>query len=885
MDEASMKRLWSTPSHDGLDETRALADAKRRILGRGAPLHLHRYLLGARLGRGGGGTVYRAHDPVLRRDVAIKVVVARADRRVGIDDCRRLMREAQVLAQLSHPNLVPIYDVGWLPSPHLGVFVVMELVDGGDLHAWLLERRPWQDVVARFLSAAEGLAAAHARGIVHRDFKPANVLCCADRVLVADFGLARREPTGVDSTDGASEDPPGSRDDVTGRDAVVGTPRYMAPEQHEGAALDVRVDVYAFCAALYEAICGTPPFLGSTAQALRDKKRREAIEPPVRTEAPAALVRVLRRGLAADLHRRWPDMPRLVAAITAAIDRKRPRRRAALGLALGLGATGFIAMGDMDPCAQRGRAIAERWSPAVQQEVERAFASTGAPFARASLDAGRGALSHYVDALGDEAVAACKASHVDRIACVSAGEAAVGEVVSGWIEADVAIVERARLTVDGLPAIGCAPRGANAPEDLPGVLARVQARHALGRFRDGLDLVERTMARRDVAASARARAELRVWRGRLLAEEGQLEAAARDVRAGYFAAVDEDAPEIAVLAASTLVDIEGAVLGRTEEGLSWGRHALALADRLGDPVWRGRVLDNVGEIHAMRGEDRRALAMHEEALALLSAAHGTASIGVAIALNRIGNAHRNLGELDAAAVAYERAHAIFALDGDSHPRALMVVSNLGNVELDRGRPEAARDRFETAAAGLRRALGPDHRSVGTAENGLANALWHAGAHDEAVAHYQTARAIYERALGPDHADTAAVRYNLASRLVELGRHDAARRELREAAAIFERLPGASAGLYTVLVAWGAMERDAGNDAAAYELLARSVALAPTEAQRSGVADVQAVLAELALALGHTRDAEVHVARARDEYRAVGDDAGLARVAAWAAEQL
>lgn len=861
MDESKTGRLWAAEPPDRLDEARALADAKHRLLRRGAALHLDRYRLGPRLGSGGGGTVYRAHDPRLRRDVAIKVVVAPAGEPTRVDECRRLAREAHVLGQLSHPNLVPIFDVGWLPPPRLGVFVVMELVDGGDLLRWLEAPRSWREVVDRFVAAAEGLIAAHDRGIVHRDFKPANVLCAADgRVLVADFGLARRSgPSDTAPIRSSSGGPERESDGVTSRGFVVGTPRYMPPEQHEGAAIDIRADVYAWCAAVFEALCGTPPFRGETTHALLAAKRSGAMERPQRRDLPAQLLGVLQRGLAADPDARWPNMRTLVSAVRGACDRRRGRGRV-LGVAVVLGtAIGWSAWARPHDCADRGLAVAERWSAGPQVQVHEAFAATRAPFAEASFAAGRDALAGYVGALQDATVAACRARDDARLSCLSAADGAVQEVVSAWGDADASVVERARDTVGALPSVTCEDATAERPGELDAVIARVRARHALGRVDEGLRLADAALGQGDVQASPRAVAELHVWRGQLLAEAGRLDAALEEARRGYFSAVDVDATAVAAQAANALVEIEGVRLGRTEAGLAWGRHALALAARSGDDGWRGMVLDNVGELHALIGDHRRALELHEDARARLRAAHGPESVSVAIASNRVGNAHRDLGELDAAAAAYAEAHAIFALDGEDHPRAAMVRSNLGNVELDRGHPAQARAHFEAALEHLRRAVGPRHRSVGVAENGLANALWDAGDHEAAVAHYSEARAVLERALGPGHPDTAAIRYNLANRLAELGRHDAARREFREAATAFEAVSRSSPGLFAALVAWGMMERDAGDVAAAYDLLTRGVAIGRVAPRAPAIlGDAEAILAEVAS--GRGRAAEAHSSR-------------------------
>ncbi len=211
---------------------------------------------------GGMGVVYAAHDSELDRRVAIKLL--RRDASTAADVSRaRLMREAQAMARLSHANVIDIYEIGSF-GEHL--FVVMELIDGVTLREWLrLAPRSWREIVRVFVAAGDGLAAAHRAGIVHRDFKPDNVLISTSgRICVTDFGLARINAHEVEAS---VSSPVGPRDselaaapDHTYAGRLVGTPAYMAPEQMRGEPTDARADVFAFCAALYEALYGVRPY-------------------------------------------------------------------------------------------------------------------------------------------------------------------------------------------------------------------------------------------------------------------------------------------------------------------------------------------------------------------------------------------------------------------------------------------------------------------------------------------------------------------------------------------------------------------------------------------------------------------------------------------------
>jgi tRNA A-37 threonylcarbamoyl transferase component Bud32 len=278
-----------------------------------------RYTVLQVLGRGGMGVVVSAYDPQLDRRVAIKLVAssaaaARAEFR------ERLVREARAMAKIRHPNVVSVYEVG----EHEGqIYLAMEQVEGGTLRKRLRERRAsgasdWREVLDDFIAAGRGLVAAHAAGMVHRDFKPENVFVDHDgRVLVGDFGLV-----GSQVAEAATDDELAESDSIHERltrgDVVVGTPAYMALEQHLGEPVDARADQFAFCAALYEALCGALPFRGDTRKEyVRAIVREEFAAPPAGRRIPAWVHAALRRGLAAKAADRFPSMEALLAELGA----------------------------------------------------------------------------------------------------------------------------------------------------------------------------------------------------------------------------------------------------------------------------------------------------------------------------------------------------------------------------------------------------------------------------------------------------------------------------------------------------------------------------------------------------------------------------------------
>jgi tRNA A-37 threonylcarbamoyl transferase component Bud32 len=274
-----------------------------------------RYIILARLGAGGMGVVYTAYDPQLDRKVALKLLrtggIAEAEAR------SRLIREAQAIAQLSHPNVVAVYDVGSADTGE--VYIAMELVEGETLTAWLGHwDRSWREILELFFQAGRGLSAAHARGLVHRDFKPDNVLVGTDgRVRVTDFGLARSL---IEQVDELARDHPrpeleALRVTLTATGTVLGTPRYMAPEQLRGADADARSDQFSFCVALYEALYGRHPLPGDSVIEIV-QHGAAADPPPGDTKVPPAIGRAITRGLDNEPNRRFPTLAALLVELT-----------------------------------------------------------------------------------------------------------------------------------------------------------------------------------------------------------------------------------------------------------------------------------------------------------------------------------------------------------------------------------------------------------------------------------------------------------------------------------------------------------------------------------------------------------------------------------------
>jgi serine/threonine protein kinase len=312
--------------------------------------HVGRYVIRRLIGRGAMGEVYRALDPELGRKVAIKVVRPGLRWGAGAAEARAgLLREARAMARICDPNVLAVYDVGTFDD---GIFIAMEFVEGHTLATWLAAApRSWLEVLDAFLKAGHGLAAAHAKNVVHHDFKPDNVMMGRDGgVRVMDFGLARELRRGVcretqelrpldmsASNDPEQSGPEGPRPDSDGPPAsgaippgreMRGTPAYMSAEQFLGGQTDARTDQFSFCVALFEALYNVRPFQGHTVPELRGNVfQGRVVTLADAGSIPTAIRRVLVRGLRPDPALRWPSMDVLLERLDAAAQRRSVHRR------------------------------------------------------------------------------------------------------------------------------------------------------------------------------------------------------------------------------------------------------------------------------------------------------------------------------------------------------------------------------------------------------------------------------------------------------------------------------------------------------------------------------------------------------------------------------
>jgi eukaryotic-like serine/threonine-protein kinase len=761
---------------------------------RAVPLQLgqivaDKYRVLAPIGAGGMGVVYLARDLRLDRDVALKLGSVASPAALA-----RLEREAQALARLSHPNVVVVHEVGEVAKR---LFVAMEYVRGGTLRDWLAAgRRGWRAIVAIYVAAGDGLAAAHAAGLVHRDFKPENVLIGEggdERPRVADFGLARgalaRTPI---------DDEPGelARERIgvaiTRTGALVGTPAYMAPEQHERAEVDARADQFAYCTALWEALHGQRPFAGETVPALLESIERALLRGASEGHAqrvPGHILRALRRGLHARPDARWPAMAPLLAELRR--DPSRTRRSLAL-LGVVLTATIVAVSWPRDPaatpCSAEDGRMHALWNPERAAELERSFTAAHGAATFAML---RERLDDYAAAWTEASRSACEATHVHgvqsgalldrRMLCLQQALATAQAILDEADRGGRAAVELAPGQLAALPDVGeCADvRAFSGQAPLPAdperraeiestALTLASARVASGAS-DAHDPAARgdaLVALAEHAAWPPLVAQASYLRAMLLADHGaglaQVEPALADAAARALAAGDE---RTAALAMANL----GGVLATTSNvaSRSWIGLARGLWERLGRPPLLGQHIAVNDALRAqLAGELDEALRLLDEEARLAVAAAGDTPYVRAQSLFSRSSGLAAAGRLQEAVEAARGARdGVAEVLGPDHPVTGQYTIELANFLAALGQLELAEREAERAIAIAKAWYGPSAR--------LADALSAKGDVALARGDVEAGRAAFAEALamrralsGDDSPQTA----NLTIRLGMMAAH-------------------------------------------------------------------------------------------------------------------
>ncbi|HLT36291.1 MAG TPA: serine/threonine-protein kinase, partial [Enhygromyxa sp.] len=767
----------------------------------------------------------------------------------------RLQREAQALAKLDHPNVVGVHDVGVHADQ---LFVAMEFVAGQTLGAWLEQPRPWPEVVSKFVEAGRGLAAAHEAGLVHRDFKPDNVMIGDDgRVRVMDFGLARTDGDQASRTGAADLDRARAplHAAVTDPGSLVGTLAYMAPEQFASQPADPRSDQFSFCVSLYQGLYGERPFaVGGLAELLEAMEREAILAPPRGSTVPIWLRKIVLRGLARDPARRWPSMAALLDALLDDPSARRRKWWVGVGVLalLGGAAWGVITANHQQPqvCTGMDEKLVGVWDDSRRAEVEAAMLATELDYAAATWQRVEALLDAYADAWIAAREHACLTSHrgeqsdalLDlRMACLDERLDHLRATVQELATADAMVVEKAVQAVAGLPRLDrCADAEALAarippPED-PAIAERVQALDAglieagakqyAGRYDESLARVEAVVAEASTLGYQPLSARAYLQQGTLLERLGQYESSATALERAYVAATVQRMSPEAASAAAWLMYVYGYDLSRLEDGRRWAVHAEPLSRAAGTNQVRVEYLESASALAEFAGELAEARDHQQRALELREAEWGPEHPNVAAALHNLGLIAELQGDYEQARSYHERALALHSQAlGPEHPKVASTLNNLGTVAYSQGELDDAERLFQQALTLAERALGPNHPQT-------ANALDNLGAVAFARADYAAAREYRSRALdilietrGPDHPLVANALNNLGNIEIDQG-NTAEARELHERAlAIRERVQGPDhPDVAGNLGSLGDVARERGDLAASRDYFERSLAV-------------------------------------------------------------
>jgi eukaryotic-like serine/threonine-protein kinase len=752
-------------------------------------MQIGRYVVEGPLGVGAMGVVVRALDPELGRSVALKRV------RVDVAETEawqeRLRREARAMARLSHPNVVAVYDL----VVHDGrTFIAMELIEGVSLRAWLAERkRVWREIVEVFLQAARGLAAAHGVGLVHRDFKPENVLRSRHgRVCVTDFGLARPADLAEGGADGSASDSvtvSGERSKRTS--AIVGTPAYMAPEQAQGESADARSDQFSFCVALHEALHGELPRTRDDALP-SDARERGAAPPWVR--------KILVRGLMPSPDARYPSMDDLIADLA----RDRRARRLRVVAVAGVVASAAcvllayrhgLAASNVSTCHGSSSRLAGVWDAARAQGVRDALLATNKPY---SADAWRGVertLDEYASAWGAAHDDACEATQIRgeqsteamdlRMACLGDRLQEMNALVDVLSHADEAVVSHARSAAGSLsPISSCgnvpALRAKVKPptdaakaarvDELWGDLRRAKAMAMAGKLHEALPIAASASSAADGIGYLPLQAEASYRFGGLQAMTGDLEhAQAELLRALHFA--DAAADDRTRAEVCRMLYYYASRQGKPELMPVYRDEALATIEREGgDAQAEARLFVAIAGAQTEIGQYAEAKVTAERAVALTENAFGADARPVADALVNLGIAYGKLGATVDAHRVLERAREIVvALLGAEHPDVAVVESDLADVLLAGLDLTGAESHYDRAIFIAEASWGKEHYRVGRYVHGLGETLILQKRYAEAEAVEGRALAISEKSLGPRHARLVEPLWGLGEALLGEGR--------------------------------------------------------------------------------------------------------------------
>ncbi len=788
--------------------TRPLGEAPR-AWGPGATVG--RYLVIEEAGRGGMGLVLRAYDPKLQREVALKTVRTAA---LSDLDRARILREARAMAQLNHPNVLAVFDVD---ENETDVVVAMEFVRGSNLRRWMAVQRPWRAIVHMFVAAGRGLAAAHAVGLLHRDFNPGNVLVGDDgRARVGDFGLARALRTGDtdQGLDSADRDPEerGVATPVTVAGIVLGTPPYMAPEQHAALELEAAADQYAFCVSLWEALVGRRPFAGTVEQLVAAKR---AGPPSWPGAAPRAIGETLRRGMQPNAGDRWPSMDALLDALEGHTGDRRIAPWIG-GIAIASIAAVWWTSRTPEPelCTGARDRLVGAWDDERRTTVTHAVRATALPYAESALERVEPALDGYAEQWATSYDDACAATTIRgeqsaaamdlRMACLQRARQSLVAVVDLLARADAGVVEDAHALVESLPELDrcadvdalqaeVAPPRADEADRVDALRARLADAAALattGKYAAANVVLDDVETNARGLSYAPLRTEILLARGRNLQLSAQYDRSEPLLREALRLALGARQWNEAHRAATELVFVVGSGRKRPHEALAFADTAAGLGGAMPpDPRADVRLKTNIALTLAVLGRNEEAEQELRAAIEAFRALPDGKPANLATLRANLAGVLFDLARDDEAEVEARAALELrLRMLGPEHPDVAGAHNLVGAVLLGQGRMEEAIAELRVAIAVFERVTAPDHPSLLGSRSNLGLALLRTRAHDEALTVFRDVLA-QQLASGGEDLEVALTYTNMSEVLLALGRVDEAIAAAREALTLYGRSVG------------------------------------------------------------------------------------------------
>ncbi len=799
------QRVWKAAGKQDLDfDSQRLRNRLRaKMFGVDAsPVTIGRFVVLETVGSGGMGVVYGAYDEELDRRVAVKLLRTSREEDASVGK-GRLQREAQALAKLSHPNVVQVYEVGTFDDR---VFLAMEFLSGPNLRAWLIdESRPWREVLHHFIEAGEGLAAAHREGIIHRDFKPANVLFGGDgRVRVVDFGLARasehaRIPQPTPSGEFREQ---ALAVELTQTGEIMGTPAYMSPEQARYEGVDARSDQYSFCVALYEALFGRRPHVGSSMTELLISVAEGKVAPPPRnTKVPARIVRAIMRGLSSEPRERFGTMEALLDELSP----EQPGRWRVLGgaaiaaSAAGLLAYLFIGGTDEPGCPTFDTALDQAWGVEQRASVQSSFAASDAPEAERVAARVSDRLDAYAEQWRDARRDACQAHrvrheqsaplHDQRVACLLEREVELSTLVQVFQEdATAEVVGQAPRAVAELSAVAecqdferMSRAAADTPvrEDLRIKLAKARAQYKAGLYEQAL--AGSVEVGQEARADATPGIEAAAWLQRGLIQERRqadaLAATAMEQALDLAEAAGDD--ELSAHAWSRLarydVQLERSALAERAMRRAWAK-----VRRVGeDPQMLLEVRESQALVAWQAGRSEDAIEEQVGVVDQYLEQRGEDDPRTADAERRLANMLGGVGRHEEAQDRYARAREVLVeAYGPGHPQVAHVTLDAAIDHRVAGHPEDAREAFLEAERLFIMALGTEAPPLLAVYKGLADLALGADELDEAQSRVEKLLTLSKgpHASATDRADALALQGQIAASRED---HDTAVASYRE----------------------------------------------------------------------------------------------------------